>query len=200
MPDETTTEEVPKLRLLNARDVRREAEIEVDLGDGTMVKARKMDMTLLVFEGQISMTMLTAVQKMVEMPDASPVDRVAALGGEGRSMVDMLRKHASVVVVAPRITLEDSPDPNVIPASYLNLPQLMAIWNATAVTPRFGASQAARFRRGTVLDDDAPAPTGESVPPASVDVARPAEYEPFAGAGPARELTDGGRVVDFVSQ
>ena len=35
--------ETPKLRLLNPRDVRKEAEMEVDLGDGTMVRARKLD-------------------------------------------------------------------------------------------------------------------------------------------------------------
>jgi hypothetical protein len=192
MPDETTVAaEEPKLRLLNPREVRRDSEIEVDLGDGTMVKARKMDMTLLVFEGQISMTMLTAVQKMVELPDASPVERVEALGGEGRSMVDLLRKHASIVTIQPRITLEESADPNVIPASYLNLQQLMAIWNATAVTPRFGVSQASRFRVGPSADDAPPAPVGEDVSPTS---------EPVAGAGPAKEIESDGRVVEYVGR
>lgn len=176
------TSETPKLRLLNPREVRRDSEIEVDLGDGTMVRARKLDMTLLVFEGQLSMTMLVAVQRMVDMPDASPVDRVNALGGEGKSMVELLRKHASVVCVQPKIVLEETADPNVIPASYLNIQQLMAIWNATAVVPTFGAREAARFRSGAREDDAPPAPVSEDVP------------------SPAVELVVGDRLVEYIGQ
>ena len=181
--DETTdtTTEAPKLKLLNPREVRADSEIDVDLGDGTMVKARKMDMTLLVFEGQVSMTMLLAVQRMIEMPDATPLERVAALGKEGRSMVEMLRKHASIVTVQPRVSMEDSADPNVIPATYLTLPQLMAIWNSTAITPRFGANQAARFRRGTGTDAPAAAPAGDDVPPASVELVTPSGTVEYIG-------------------
>ena len=58
--------------LLNPRTLRRSNEVQVDLGDGTYILARREDMTLLVFEGRVPMPMLAAVQKMIDMPHASP--------------------------------------------------------------------------------------------------------------------------------
>jgi hypothetical protein len=171
MPDEVLDRKPEPLKLLSAKDVRKDTEIEVDLGDGTFVKARKLDMTLLIFEGQIPMALLAAAQRMMDMPDGTIEDRVRLLGeGESRSMIEMMRQHAATVVIQPRITMDDTSDPNALPASYLTLPQLLAIWNATAIIPRFAARPAARFRSDAGTDAPAPAPTGESVPPAAVEL------------------------------
>jgi len=169
------------LKLLNARALRRENEIEVDLGDGTMVKARKMDMTLLVFEGLVPMPMLSAVQRMFDDPDATPTEQVEKLGDQGKPMVDLLRRHASIVTIQPKISVEDTNDPDTIPASYLNIQQLMAIWTATAVVPTFGTSQATRFRGGAVPDDAPDAPAVEVIPTGT-------------------ELVVGGRLVEYIGQ
>ena len=102
--------------LLNARKVRTDNEVLVDLGDDTQIRCRREDMTLLVFEGRIPMPMLVAVQKMLDMPDATPVERVEALGIEhGKMLVDVLREHACKVAIDPILVMEDDGNPDHLP-------------------------------------------------------------------------------------
>jgi hypothetical protein len=155
-----------ELKLLDPRSMRKANEIEVDLGDGTMVVARRQDMTLLVFQGHVPMPMLAAVQRMIELPNATPAERVDSLGGEGRNLVDLLRRHAVTVVMKPRITDTDTGELDALPVEYLGIQQLMAIWNATAVVPIVGTSQAAEFRGGAESHDAPPVPDEPEVPPA----------------------------------
>lgn len=165
-------------KLLDARKVRRDSEIDVDLGDDTYVTCRKEDMTLLVFEGRVPMPMLAAVQKMVEMPNASAVDRIEALGAEnGRSLVDVMRQHACKVAVRPRIVMVDDGNPDHLPVEYLDTPRLMAIWSATAIVPQVGAAAAATFRRRADADAPDDVQPSEDVPAEPVLVAAPRAVE-----------------------
>ena len=152
--------------LLDPRKVRREHHVRVDLGDGTAVLARREDLTVLVFEGRIPMPLLAAVQKMIDMPEASPADRIMSLGeAAGRDLVRVLREHVCAVVLQPRVTMEESGDPDTVPVSYFDIQQLMAIWTATAVVARVTPAGAARFRRGTEPDDPVVPHLGEDVRP-----------------------------------
>lgn len=166
-----------ELKLLDPRAVRGASEVEVDLGDGTMVMARRQDMTMMVFEGRVPMPMLNAVQRMVEMPNATPQERVATLGSEGRNLVELLRSHAVAVVTKPKMVLVDTGDPDVIPVEFLNIQQLMAIWNATAVVPKFGALGAARFRGGAGTDAPPAVAIEPDLPPATERVVDGRVYE-----------------------
>jgi hypothetical protein len=151
--------------LLNARKMRDRQGIQIDLGDGTFVKARREDMTLLVFEGRVPMPMLAAVQKMIELPDASPMERIQSLGAEnGRTLVEVLRDHACRVVLEPKIVREDDGDPDHLPVEFLDTQKLMAIWMKTAVIPEVTNEDAATFRPERSLHAVAPAPTRPNLP------------------------------------
>jgi hypothetical protein len=167
---ETTT-----LKILNPRTVRAEVETTVDLGDGTAVKARKEDMATLVFEGRVPMPLLTAVQKMIEMPEGTTdEEKMAALGPDQiGALLVVLRTHALRVVLAPKLTEDDTGDPDTLPVSYLTSAQLMAIWSQTAVVPRFTAPAAARFRAGGDADAADAASDGADVPSQPEPVAGP---------------------------
>ena len=168
--------------LLSVRKVREQHLVTVDLGDGTHVQARREDMTILVFEGRVPMPLLTAVQRMIEMPDASPIERVQALGESGsREMLRVLREHACSVVMNPKVVMDAETDSNAVPVTYFSVQQLMAIWNETSVVPRVDADTAAIFRPEGSHDDVAAAPVSEDVQPAPVVMAsrphRPVEIE-----------------------
>lgn len=166
--------------LLDPRKYREKNELEIDLGDGTHVVARKEDMTLLVFEGRVPMPMLTAVQKMIEMPNASAVERIQALGDGGKDLVRVLREHACKVVLKPILVMEDDGNPEHLPIQYLDVNQLMVIWSATAVVPQIGVAAAARFRPRVAADDDPAVPAREDVQPAPEPVGVPGPVE-FVG-------------------
>lgn len=167
--------------LLNARDVRAENEVEIEIRPGKHVVARKEDMTVLVFEGRVPMPMLTAVQKMIEMPNATPVERIEALGKEnGQTLVNVLREHACKVVLKPKFVLEDDGSLDSLPVSYLDINELMMIWSATAVVPKIGAASAARFRARAAADDAPAVPAVEAVPAAAEPVGVRSEIE-FVG-------------------
>lgn len=164
-----------ELVLLNARKARDESEVTVDLGNGTAVRARKEDMTLLVFDGRVPLPLLAAVQRMIDMPGATDVERLEALGTEhGGNLVKLLQEHACAVVMQPKITMTDTGDPDTLPVHYFNTPQLMAIWSATAVVPRFTRVDAGRFRDDASADVDHAAPVVEDVQPVAELVAAPA--------------------------
>lgn len=160
---------------LSARAARAENEVTVDLLDGTFVTARKEDMTLLVFDGRVPMPLLAAVQRMIDMPGATDLERLEALGTEhGGNLVKLLREHACSVVMNPKVTMEDTGDPDTLPVTYFSTPKLMAIWTATAVVPRFTTAAAGRFRVGASADVAAPGHVGEEVPPAAEQLVAPA--------------------------
>jgi hypothetical protein len=168
-------------QLLDARKVRAANEVKVDLGDDTFVRCRKEDMTLLLFEGRVPMPMLAAVQKMIDLPNASPAQRVEALGAEhGRALVDLLRQHACRVSIEPLIVMQDDGDDNHLPVSFLDTPKLMLIWQATAVVPEVNPAQAASFRAGERVDDAPPAPVRQNLPRKTIRVDTP-EYDFVSG-------------------
>jgi len=168
--------------LLDPRKKRADNEVTIEFSDGTHVIAHKEDMTVLVFDGRVPMPMLQAVQKMIEMPESDPMGRIAALGDEGKSLVDVLRNHAVKVVISPVLVLEDDGNPDHLPVGYLDIQQLMSIWQATAVVPQVGVAAAARFRPRAAADDAHAVPDGAHVPPAT---------QPLAVAEPEREVVTG---------
>lgn len=163
--------------LLDPRKARDQHEVTVDLQDGTHVLARKEDIQVLVFEGRVPMPMLTAVQKMIDMPSATPIERVASLGDEAKSLLDVLRTHACRVVITPTLVLEEDGNRDHLPVSYLDIQQLMAIWKATAVVPEVGVASAARFRARQPADDAAAVSNGQDVPSAPEPLAVPERVE-----------------------
>jgi len=168
-------------QLLNARTVRAKNEIEVDLGDDTFIKARREDMTLLLFEGRVPMPMLAAVQKMIDLPNASPAERVEALGSEnGRALVDLLRQHACRVSMEPKIVMAEDGNPDHLVVDFLDIPKLMMIWMATAVVPEVNQAQAASFRRRERVDDAPPAPVKQNLPRKTIRVDTP-QYDFVSG-------------------
>jgi hypothetical protein len=151
--------------LLSARKVRQTHEVQVDLGDDTFIRARKEDMTLLVFEGRVPMPLLAAVQKMIDMPNASALERVEALGAEhGRKLIDILREHACKVSLEPQIVMTDDGDPDHLPVAFLDTQKLLTIWIATAVVPEVTPIQAATFRAGASSDVAPAVPVGQDLP------------------------------------
>lgn len=153
---------------LSARTARQQNETIIDLGDGTHVRARKEDLTVLVFEGRVPMPLLAAVQQMIDLPNATPMQRVEALGAQnGQSLVELLREHVCKVCIDPVVVPVDDGDPDHLPVSYFSVPQMMTIWTRTAVVPRVTPLEAATFRPETVLDAPvAPSNGGALQPPA----------------------------------
>lgn len=164
---------------LDPRKARKDSEITIDFGDGTTVLARKLDMTTMVLEGLIPMPLLMAMEKLVSMKDASPADRVKALladdeDEQGRSMLQLLRKHAVIAVIDPKVVMQDTGDESLMPVELLTLPQLMKIWTLTAVVPLMEPAAAARFRGRASAVPAAHVPTRKSVRPAAEPVDSPA--------------------------
>jgi len=159
--------------LISARKFRSNLEVVVEIRPGEHVRARREDMTLLVFEGRLPMPLLAAVQRMVDMPaGASDADRLAELGAEaGATLAQVLREHAVRVVIEPKLVLEDTGNPDELPVSYLSTAELTAIWSATALVPMVTAASAGRFRGRAVVDDVDAAPNGADVPPVAERVA-----------------------------
>jgi hypothetical protein len=161
--------------LLSARKLRESNQVKVDLGDGTFIRARREDMTLLVFEGRIPMPMLAAVQKMIDMPNASPAERIAALGTEhGRTLVEVLREHACKVAIEPKIVMTDDGNEDNLPVTFLDTQKLMTIWMATALIPEVTVTRAATFREGGSANDAPPLPTGPTLPKVTQHLDTPA--------------------------
>jgi hypothetical protein len=160
--------------LMNPRAMRERHVVEIDMGQGQHVLARREDMTVMVFEGRIPMPLLVAVQKMIEMPGASPTERLAALGeAHSRELVDVVREHAIKVVLQPVLVLEDDGNPDHLPVGLLTLTQLIHIWSETAVVPLMTAQTAADFRAGARTPDAPVLPDGEAVQPAAKPVVVP---------------------------
>ena len=157
--------------LLNPRTLRDRNVVNVDIGNNQHVVARKEDMTVLIFDGRVPMPLLVAVQKMIDMADASPTERLAALGAEhAAALVDVVRAHALEVVLRPKIVLEDDGNPDHLPIALLDLTQLIKIWSATAVVPMVTAAQAAEFRASGSADDGDAARNGQDVSTAAQPV------------------------------
>ena len=66
--------------LLSARKVREQSIVDVDLGDGTFVRARKTDLSTMVFEGLVTTPLMAAAQKFIENREMSPAERIAEVG------------------------------------------------------------------------------------------------------------------------
>lgn len=138
----------PKKTLLNARRVREEQIIDVDLGGGEFIRARKCDFSTMLFEGMIATPIMMAAQKFIENREQSPADRMDDLDeGERQAMLEVMRHHAVNVSIEPVIVIHEDGNDDHLPVELLTFPQLLAIWNQTAVTPRVGAAEAATFRR-----------------------------------------------------
>lgn len=159
-------------KVLDARQFRRNNEVEVTIDDDAFILCRKEDLAVLVFEGRLPMPMLAAVQKMIEMPNASPAERVEALGKEnGRVLVEVLREHVCRVALKPKIVMEDDGNEQHLPVTLFDTQTLMRIWTATAVVPQVSQLAAATFREpASAVPADA-APDGHDVPPAAAPVA-----------------------------
>ena len=155
--------------LLNPADVRSQQLVDVDLGDGTFVRARRMDLPLMLMEGNVPLPLLSAARDLVEHK-GPPEEALAAVDHD--ESLRVLRRHAIFVVVEPLIVEQDDHNPDHLPVALLTVPQLLAIWNATAVLPKVGAALAAEFCERAVLDA-APALRGrEDVRPPAQRVAR----------------------------
>jgi hypothetical protein len=140
--------------------------------DGSTILCRRKDMVTLVLEGGLPMPMLQAAQKMIDMPEATPFQRVEALGGDnGRSLMDVLRNHACDVALDPKITHTDTGDPNALPVGMLSTTELLAIWTETAVIPVVGPDAAAEFRPAASAPADLPAPHEPDLQPTAQPVA-----------------------------
>ena len=152
-------------QLLSARKMREQNEVHVDLGDDTFIRARREDMTSLLLEGRVPMPMLAAVQKMIDMPSASPLERIEALGQDGgRTLLEVVREHACKVAIEPLIVMVDDGNPDHLPVALLDTPKLMAIWTATAVIPGVSQVTAATFRPTRSADNVVPLPVKPNLP------------------------------------
>jgi hypothetical protein len=131
-------------KLLNPVTVRDQQLVDVDLGDDTFVRARKLDLSMMLLEGELPMPLLTAARKFIETR-GDPEEQLSEVNHE--EVLKTLRNHALVVVVEPTVVVEEDQNPAHMPVSLFTLPQLLAIWNQTAVLPKVGAAAAAEFRR-----------------------------------------------------
>jgi hypothetical protein len=143
MSDEPTTR-----RLLNPQEIRAATIIDVDLGDGTIVRARRLDLEMSVFEGVMPTPLMNAAQKLVQTHGRPANERLDDLDEtEKQEVLATLRRHAVAVVLEPIIVAVDDQNPDHLPVDLLRFPQLLAIWNATTITPKVGAATAANFRQ-----------------------------------------------------
>lgn len=169
-------------RILNPREARQTKIVIVDLGDGTAVRARKCDLATMVFNGNVSTPIMQAAQRFIENRELSPADRIAALQREGDdehnrdAMLEVLRHHAVSVCVEPVVTMYDDGDPDHLPVELLTVPQLLAIWNQTALTPRVGAAAAATFRLRQRSPSSAVLRPRENVRPAPEPLGQAVDY------------------------
>ena len=159
------------LPLLDPAELRATQTVRVDIGGGRAVIARKVDLTAMMFEGAIPLPLLSAVQNLT-----NGVDGLAAMPDSDRlSMMKMFQDHAVRVVIQPPLTATDDGDPHHLPVTFLHMPQLMAIWEATTAASVVTASAALRFRP---TPSPIPAPVvhdGQDVrPPAEQLAAEPA--------------------------
>jgi hypothetical protein len=134
------------MELLNPAAIRSAQLIDVDFGDGTGVKARRADMAMLVFEGIVPTPLMNAAQQLVNNHGLPVAERLDDEEIDRDKMIEVLRRHAVAVVVEPVIVAVDDGDATHLPVTLLTLPQLLAIWNQTAATPRLEPAAAARFR------------------------------------------------------
>jgi hypothetical protein len=160
--------------LLNARDRREQAIVTVDLGDGTAVRARRLDLTHCIFEGILPTPLMNAAQKLIQNHGRPELARLDDLGIDKQEMLATLRQHALRVVLSPPLVEIDDFNPDTLPVALLTLPELLAIWNQTTVLPKVSAAQAADFRirsRAPAADvlpareNVRPTPQHVSVPP-----------------------------------
>jgi len=135
--------------LLDPVAVRGQQLVDVDLGDGTFVRARRLDLPMMLMEGNIPMPLLSAARDLVE--HAGPPEEALADFAHEESL-RVLRKHALLVVVEPMVVDHEDHNPEHLPVSLLTVTQLLAIWNATAVLPKVGAALAAEFCERAVSD------------------------------------------------
>jgi len=108
-----------------------------------VVRIRRMTMTTMVMEGLIPMKLLQAAQKFEQLTDA--VNKGIATDGTNggaaaladfdgtitKESLDFLRHYASVVVVEPKIVMEDDGNPDHLPVTELEAEELMGIFYAT---------------------------------------------------------------------
>lgn len=133
--------------LLNPRKVRAEQIVQVTFDDGSWVEARRCDIASMLFEGVVPTPLMQAAEKFIQNRELKPTERLEDLSDEDRpAMLETLRHHAVAVVIRPTIVMMDDGDPDHLPVEILTVPQLLAIWNQTAVVPKVGAAEAATFR------------------------------------------------------
>jgi len=165
------------LQVLDPRSFRQSRLIEVEIGDGMVVKARKLDLTTMMFEGLISLPLLAAVQRAMESADTpyAQAERIATMDDTDRqAMITLLCRHACKAVVVPTITMTDDGDPDHLPADMLGIEALTAIFAATTVVPVASVPEVARFRERAASIHGTPPPPREDVRPAAEPVGAPA--------------------------
>lgn len=167
--------------LLDPAEVRAATLVDIDLGDDKFVRARRLDLSTMLIEGDLPLPLLTAARKFIESRhlEAAPEEAVTEVDHE--VVLDTLRKHALLVIMEPMVTAEDDYVPDHLPVKLFTLPQLMAIWNATAVLPKVGAALAAEFRPREDVPAAHAVPARAAVRPTAKPVAPPA---PAPGGGP----------------
>jgi hypothetical protein len=165
--------DTPTRELLNPRKLRQTAIIDVALSEGRYVKARKLDLSVMLFEGLLPMSMLGAAQKFTQRTaSADPLGQLTNIEDTDRAaFMTVLRKHATVAVVEPKLVLVDDGNPDHLPVELLTLTDLMAIWTATAISPVLDPDAAAEFRRQPAPDVDPALQLGEDVRPTAEPVA-----------------------------
>lgn len=162
--DKTTDFSSPAI--IDPREARRSSVVIVDLGTGRAVRARRLDMASMLFEGLVPMPLLTAAQKLVDRKKrgGSAVDQWGELDEMDKAGVKlMLQKHACASVIDPVVVEVDDGNEAHLPVEMLTLMELSAIFNATAILPTVAPATAKRFRTRAVQPDPAPVPDGEGV-------------------------------------
>jgi hypothetical protein len=153
-----------KLHIVSAREKRSNQTLKIIIGPGEFVMAKRMDMTAMLFNGEMPLTITSAAHRLKKMKDAPADQRLEMIGDpENVEVLEMLRTHASQVVYDPKVVWPDDGVDDHMPASLFTLPQLMKIWTETALVPAVSPADAWRFRQRPTAVHPAPVPAREDV-------------------------------------
>jgi hypothetical protein len=139
---------MPEPTLLDAHTAREQI-ITVDLGDGTCVRARRCDLAMMLFEGNVPTPLMKAAQRFIDSREMKADMRLMDDEIDRPAILEVLRQHAVNCVIDPVLVMEEDHVDTHVPVRLLTLQQLFMIWNQTALTPRMEAAEAASFRVST---------------------------------------------------
>jgi hypothetical protein len=178
---ETPTDAEPVvLQVLDPRTFRKNRIIDINIGDGYIVKAKKLDLTTMMFEGLLPMPVLTAVQRLITAggDEMSPAERVKFLEDNDRkAMLELLRRHACTAVIMPVLTMTDDGNPDHLVVDMLSIEALTEIFTQTTLLPTHNSAEVARFRGRAALVPEHDALPREDVRPAPEPVVPAVELQ-----------------------